>query len=87
LLIFHVEDTGCGIKEKDLSKIFEDFRQVDSRRNRSAEGTGLGLAIVKNVVDMHRGKISVKSSIDGTVFEVRLNIVFNQDEEKLELNP
>ena len=62
LLIFHVEDTGCGIKEKDLSKIFEDFRQVDSRRNRSAEGTGLGLAIVKQLVELMGGTIRVEST-------------------------
>lgn len=50
-LIFHVEDTGCGIREEDLGKIFEDFRQVDSKRNRSA-GAGLGLAIVKQLVEL-----------------------------------
>ena len=50
LLIFHVEDTGCGIKQEDLDNIFDDFRQVDSKRNRRVEGTGLGLAIVKHLV-------------------------------------
>ncbi len=62
LLIFHVEDTGCGIKEEDLNKIFEDFRQVDSKRNRSAEGTGLGLAIVKHLVELMEGTIEVEST-------------------------
>lgn len=62
LLIFHVEDTGCGIREKDLDKIFEDFRQVDSKRNRSAEGTGLGLAIVKHLVELMEGTIDVQST-------------------------
>lgn len=62
LLIFHVEDTGCGIREADLENIFEDFRQVDSRRNRSAEGTGLGLAIVKHLVEMMDGTIQVEST-------------------------
>lgn len=61
-LIFCVEDTGCGIREEDLSRIFEDFRQVDSRRNRSAEGTGLGLAIVKHLVELMEGTIEVKST-------------------------
>ncbi len=61
-LIFHVEDTGCGIREEDLGKIFEDFRQVDSKRNRSAEGTGLGLAIVKQLVELMEGTIEVKST-------------------------
>ena len=62
MLIFHVEDTGCGIREKDLGKIFEDFRQVDSKRNRSVEGTGLGLAIVKQLVELMEGAIEVKST-------------------------
>lgn len=62
LLTFHVEDTGCGIKEEDLGKIFEDFRQVDSKRNRSAEGTGLGLAIVKHLVELMEGDIAVEST-------------------------
>ena len=42
VITFRVEDTGCGIRQEDLGKIFEDFRQVDSKRNRSVEGTGLG---------------------------------------------
>lgn len=61
-LIFCVEDTGCGIREEDLGKIFEDFRQVDSKRNRSAEGTGLGLAIVKHLVELMGGIIEVEST-------------------------
>ena len=61
LLTFCVEDTGCGIREEDLQKIFEDFRQVDSRRNRSVEGTGLGLAIVKHLVELMKGTIQAES--------------------------
>lgn len=61
LITFRVEDTGCGIREKDLAKIFEDFRQVDSKRNRSVEGTGLGLAIVKHLVELMGGTINVES--------------------------
>ncbi len=62
VLIFHVEDTGCGIREEDLGTIFEDFQQVDSKRNRSAEGTGLGLAIVKQLVELMEGTIQVEST-------------------------
>lgn len=61
LLTFRVEDTGCGIPQEDLEKIFEDFCQVDSKRNRSVEGTGLGLAIVKHLVELMGGTICVES--------------------------
>lgn len=61
LITVRVEDTGCGIKESDLGKIFDDFRQVDSKRNRSVEGTGLGLAIVKHLVELMKGTIKVES--------------------------
>ncbi|MDE6531094.1 MAG: response regulator [Lachnospiraceae bacterium] len=62
LITFCVEDTGCGIREEDIDKIFEDFRQVDSKRNRSVEGTGLGLAIVKHLVELMNGTIKVEST-------------------------
>ena len=61
VITFRVEDTGCGIRQEDLGKIFEDFRQVDSKRNRSVEGTGLGLAIVKHLVELMGGSINVES--------------------------
>ncbi len=71
ILIFRVRDTGCGIRKEDLEKIFEDFRQVDSKRNRSAEGTGLGLAISKHLVQLMQGKIEVESVYGvGTMFTV-----------------
>lgn len=73
LLTFHVEDTGCGIREKDLEKIFEDFKQVDSKRNRSAEGTGLGLAIVKHLVELMDGTIEVESTYgEGTTVTITI---------------
>ena len=73
LLTFCVEDTGCGIRKEDLGKIFEDFRQVDSKRNRSAEGTGLGLAIVKHLVELMGGTIEVESTYGkGTMFTITI---------------
>ncbi len=73
LLTFRVEDTGCGIRKEDLEKIFEDFRQVDSRRNRSVEGTGLGLAIVKQLVELMDGNIRVESTYgEGTVVTIAI---------------
>lgn len=56
-----VKDTGMGIKEEDLEKLFESFKQVDTRKNRNIEGTGLGLAISKSLVELMGGKIFVES--------------------------
>lgn len=60
-LAFHVKDTGIGIKEEDLSKLFKQFEQLDMNRNKGIEGTGLGLAIVKELVILMQGTIEVKS--------------------------
>ncbi len=56
-----VTDTGRGIKEKDMQKLFRSFQQLDSKRNRNVEGTGLGLAISKQLVSLMQGKIHVSS--------------------------
>lgn len=73
LLIFQVEDTGCGIAEENLEKIFEDFKQVDSKRNREVEGTGLGLSITKHLVTLMKGTIEVESVYgQGTTFTVKI---------------
>ncbi|MBP5200729.1 MAG: response regulator [Schwartzia sp.] len=61
LLCFSVTDTGIGLKEKDVSRIFSSFTQVDMRRNRTVEGTGLGLAICKHLITMMGGTLDVKS--------------------------
>ena len=68
-----VSDTGIGIKQADLSHIFDRFYQVDSSQTREYEGTGIGLAIVKELVQLHKGIISVKSSEGkGTEFCIQL---------------
>lgn len=64
-----VSDTGIGIKKNDLSKLFNSFQQVDSKRNRNIEGTGLGLAISKQLLNLMNGTISVKSEYNkGSTF-------------------
>ncbi|HEY6902457.1 MAG TPA: ATP-binding protein, partial [Puia sp.] len=61
-LVLSVADTGIGIQEKDLSGLFEKFRQVEGSSTRKYEGTGLGLALVKEFVELLGGKIGVKST-------------------------
>lgn len=72
-LSFRIEDTGCGIRKEDLEGIFDNFKQVDSKRNRSVEGTGLGLSITKRLIELMQGTIDVESVYgEGTVFTVRI---------------
>ncbi|MBO5472176.1 MAG: response regulator [Lachnospiraceae bacterium] len=60
-LAFDVADTGIGIKPENLSRLFDAFEQVDTKRNRGIEGTGLGLSISKLLVERMGGEIQVQS--------------------------
>lgn len=72
-IIFKVSDTGIGIKKEDMSKLFENFQQVDTRKNREIEGSGLGLSISKTLAAMMNGSITVDSEYGkGSVFTVIL---------------
>jgi two-component system phosphate regulon sensor histidine kinase PhoR len=74
-VVLRVSDTGAGIPQRDLPRIFERFYRVDRARSRETGGTGLGLAIVKHVAENHRGDVSVTSDLGvGSTFEVRLPV-------------
>lgn len=59
--IIHVEDSGIGIPQEDLKRIFERFYRADKSRNRKTGGAGIGLTIARTIVQAHKGKISVQS--------------------------
>ena len=73
-LLVSVKDTGQGIREEDLGKLFGSFQQVDTKRNRGKEGTGLGLSISKQLVEMMCGSIGVRSTY-GEGSEFYFNII------------
>ena len=73
-LSLKVSDSGIGISNEDLERIFERFYRVDSARSQEITGTGLGLAIVKHLVIQIQGQIGVESQLDkGSTFTVTLN--------------
>ncbi len=73
LLTFRISDTGQGIREDELDKIFKAFEQADHYKNRNISGTGLGLAISKNLVELMGGTIEVESEYgSGSAFTVKI---------------
>ncbi len=73
ILKISVEDTGIGITEENLNRLFTSFQQLDTRKNRSIEGTGLGLAISKRLLTQMGGTINVSSVYgQGSVFSFEI---------------
>ncbi len=72
-LIISVQDSGRGIKQEDIDKLFNRFERLGVERNTTTEGTGLGLAITKKLVEMMGGKITVTSTYgQGSIFMVNI---------------
>lgn len=79
--IVHVAVTNYGkvIPKEDLDKLFNKFYRVEQSRSSNTGGTGLGLAIAKNIAMMHAGDIMVQSDLNGTIFDVTLNLKYNSE--------
>jgi two-component system, OmpR family, sensor histidine kinase SenX3 len=72
-IVIRVSDTGIGIPEGKLPRIFERFYRVDKARSKETGGTGLGLAIVKHIAENHGGRVTVESTLgEGSTFTVYL---------------
>ncbi|MBV9401053.1 MAG: PAS domain S-box protein [Bryobacterales bacterium] len=71
--VLHVSDTGIGISEADLPRLFERFHRIEGARGRTYEGTGIGLALVQELVKLHGGHISISSRVgEGSTFTVSI---------------
>ncbi|KPQ41233.1 MAG: sensory transduction histidine kinase, partial [Candidatus Methanoperedens nitroreducens] len=72
---FSVSDTGIGIKEEELGKLFDKFKHLNSGYVRNNKGTGLGLVISKKLVELHGGEITVESKYgQGSIFTFTIPI-------------
>ena len=70
-----ITDTGVGIAEEDIARLFDKYEQARARATRGEKGTGLGLYITKQLVELHGGTISVNSKIgEGSIFSFTLPI-------------
>ncbi len=79
-ITFGVRDTGIGIKDEDLDKLFTQFTRLDTKKNRSVEGTGLGLALSRELARRMNGDITVDSVYgEGSIFTARIEQVIVDD--------
>jgi signal transduction histidine kinase len=72
-IVAEIKDTGIGIPEEDLDKVFDRFYRVDKSRSKESGGSGLGLSICNEIVKLHEGRIEIKSKKEeGTIVSVHL---------------
>lgn len=75
IAVFEIHDTGCGIPESDLERIFEPFERGTSNQPPRAPGTGLGLTITRLLIELAGGQLTVRSTPgSGSVFRVKLHL-------------
>jgi two-component system sensor histidine kinase VicK len=75
IVTLEVSDTGIGISEEDMGRLFSEFYRVDNQINQNVKGTGLGLSLAKKIVEAHKGKIWVTSKLhEGTTFHFTLPV-------------
>lgn len=87
-LIVEIEDTGIGIAESHLPKLFQKYTQTDPSISRKYGGTGLGLSIAKDMIDMQGGEIKVKSKINkGTTFTIKIPYELNSNHPEIKTKP
>lgn len=73
IMILSVTDTGIGIREEDMERLFQPFTRMEESRNRNIEGTGLGLNLTKNLIELMGGEITVNSVYGaGSCFKARI---------------
>ncbi|MGI6176894.1 MAG: ATP-binding protein [Eubacterium sp.] len=84
--VIRISDDGPGVREEDLTRIFECFFRSDPSRNHPENGSGIGLAVVKQIVEGHGGTVSAKND-NGFVIEIRLPAAPAPDEESNEQEP
>lgn len=73
-----VTDTGIGISEENLKKVFSRFWRADEARNQSSGGLGIGLSLVKEIADQHRGKLQVESTLgEGSTFFIYIPLSYD----------
>jgi len=79
-LTFAVKDSGIGIPENDLPRLFEKFYRGTNREALAKRGTGLGLAIVKSIAERHRGKVRVESELGrGSTFFLQVPLAQSKE--------